>query len=42
MFMSPEGQAKLASDPETAAYMQDPQFMQMLQMCQQNPQMINM
>merc|ERR1711865_169859 len=26
----------------TAAYMQDPQFMQMLQMCQQNPQMINM
>merc|ERR1712166_1342336 len=40
--MSPEGQAKLASDPETAAYMQDPQFMQMLQMCQQNPQMINM
>merc|ERR1712166_904732 len=37
MFMSPEGQAKLASDPETAAYMQDPQFMQMLQMCQQAP-----
>jgi stress-induced-phosphoprotein 1 len=42
MFMSPEGQAKLMSDPETAAYMRDPQFMQMLQMCQQNPQMINM
>lgn len=42
MFMSPEGQAKLNSNPETAAYMKDPQFMQMLQMCQQNPQMINM
>jgi len=42
MFMSPEGQAKLKSDPETAAYMADPQFMQMLEMCQKNPQMINM
>ena len=42
MFMSSEGQAKLASNPEAAAYMKDPQFVQMLQLCEQNPQMISM
>eukprot|EP00658_Telonema_sp_P-2_P011834 TRINITY_DN14532_c0_g1_i1.p1 TRINITY_DN14532_c0_g1~~TRINITY_DN14532_c0_g1_i1.p1 ORF type:complete len:596 (-),score=219.51 TRINITY_DN14532_c0_g1_i1:314-2062(-) len=42
MFMSAEGQAKLNSDPETAAYMKDPSFLQTLAMCKQQPQMINM
>lgn len=32
--------AKLASNPKIAGYMQDPQFMQMLMMCQSNPTML--
>lgn len=42
IFKKPEVLAKLATDPSTAGFMKDPQFMQTFQMAQQNPQMFQM
>jgi stress-induced-phosphoprotein 1 len=41
MLQNPQNIQKLMNNPKTAAYMKDPQFMQMFQMCVQNPQMMS-
>merc|ERR1712098_35537 len=41
MLQNPQNIQKLMNNPKTAAYMKDPQFMQMFQMCMQNPQMMS-
>ncbi|KAK9838651.1 hypothetical protein WJX74_000655 [Apatococcus lobatus] len=39
-LFGPQFMAKLATNPKTRAYLSQPDFMQMLQMCQTNPQMM--
>jgi len=41
MLQNPANIQKLMNNPKTAAYMKDPQFMQMFQMCVQNPNMMS-
>ena len=40
MFGGPEAEAKLRAHPRISKYFEDPQFNNMWQMCQQNPQML--
>ena len=40
MFGGPQAEAKLKANPRIAKYFEDPQFNNMWQMCQQNPQML--
>jgi len=40
MLQNPANIQKLMNNPKTAGHMKDPQFMQMFQMCMQNPQMM--
>jgi stress-induced-phosphoprotein 1 len=42
IFKNPQVMAKLHTDPKTAGYMKDPQFMQTFQMALQNPQIFTM
>lgn len=39
-FFSAEGMAKLAADPKTSKYLEDPDFKNKLEFCKQNPQMM--
>jgi len=39
-MLGPEAMAKIMANPKTAAYFQDPQFVQLFNFCKQQPQML--